>query len=245
MWWVFLLLIIVLILIVIMQSQQQTPLQKPRPNTITNPAKVQSIKSLLRNTVKRADGSVKSQLDILIDELLSITPHRTEQEYLSLVIGEWHQIWADGPTGPPIDLGGVSAHTVPDQIYQVVYEGGYFWNLTKNIVNGRVTTGYLRGECMLQGKDNPLRIRFTQLTGTTLFPFPGTPLRRLTDQAEDGLFDAGNMDGYLVSDTGTMANIYVDEDFRIVRGTIPGYPSQTFLYLLNRKQTIAYDGEDN
>jgi hypothetical protein len=209
---------------------------------------VLAIKFQLRNLSEQYQGDcnqqvnniIRPQLDSLVDQLLSLTPYHTEEEYLPLVVGGWQQIWSDGPTGPPLDVGGANVCTVSSQIYQVVYQGGYYWNLSKNIINGRVTTGYLRGEYRLQGKDDPLSIRFTQLTGTTLFPFPGTPLERLTDQAEDGLFDAGNMDGYVVGSTGTLANIYVDDDFRVVHGTAPQYPGQTFLYILDRTQVISH-----
>jgi hypothetical protein len=254
MWWILLVLLIIffIILFITMALNWYTPNCPrgecvPRPTSVTQPAKVLAVKSQLRNLSKQYQGdcnqqvnnTIRPQLDTLVDQLLSLTPYRTEKEYLPLVLGGWQQIWADGPTGPPPGSGGPVICTVSSQIYQVVYQDGYYWNLSKNIINGKVSTGYLRGEYQLQGNDDPLSIVFTQQTGTTHFPFSGTPLKFLTDQAEDGLFDAGNMEGYPVGSTGTLANIYVDDDFRVVHGTAPQYPGQTFLYILNRTQVIS------
>ena len=108
------------------------------------------------------DFSRQKQLQPLVDELLSAAPQPPVKDRVELLSGAWRQIWG------PYDYRtsgarGIDPDTIPDEIYQVVFPGGYYWNVTPQRGSDRIAL--LRGRYAPVGKTNFLKARFTRFPG--------------------------------------------------------------------------------
>ena len=84
-----------------------------------------------------AADEVKEILLPLVEELVSLVPQRQENEKLDQVIGAWKSVWSYRSFGFGTDY---------DQVYQVVSEDGYYYNISNVKFLGLPYTSYLRGE---------------------------------------------------------------------------------------------------
>ncbi|HEX7673496.1 MAG TPA: PAP/fibrillin family protein [Bdellovibrio sp.] len=172
---------------------------------------------------------VRQKLDPLVDQLVALAPKRTEQQKLVDVIGTWYQVWADGPGGQP------GQGALADSIWQVVFPEGYYWNVARDQYGQIKNMGYLRGKFTVG--DNALSIEFTKAVTNPTWSF-AEPTRQAM-LAEFGTYD-GNPTTFPpgtspVGKKGTLANVYVDEDIRIVRGGGGDFGvDNAYLYILER-----------
>jgi hypothetical protein len=104
------------------------------------------------------DFAKQDRLDALVAELLAVAPQPPVRERLDLLHGVWKQVW--GPYDYRGDDRGVDPSITVDEIYQVVFEGGYYYNVNPKADGTRVSL--LRGEyAPVDGHPDMLRVRFT------------------------------------------------------------------------------------
>jgi hypothetical protein len=179
------------------------------------------VKALKTSILKIAEAASNTQCDQddnypeitkllsqLTNELVSLTPAQTEAEKLPKVAGGWKQVWANLDSSSP-DC--ISA----DDIYQVVFAEGYYWNISKNISSTGEAGGFLRGK--YEVTDNFLAIEFTDIAVSPTYFSTGTDLVDLATRAEQKEFIA-LPPNVPVGVKGELYNVYVDDTLRIVTG---------------------------
>ena len=172
--------------------------------------------------------SVHTQLQPLVDELVKLTPARTETEKLSEVVGSWRNVWTDLKFDPSTDL---------TQIYQVVFADGYYYNISRERAAEGDRTSFLRGAFF----DNTdfLNIQFTREFTIQGWLPQGTNLVKIGADAESGSLGGVDVaDSRAVGITGQLYNSYVNGDFRIVQGSSSNRPTEKGLYILTRVDTV-------
>lgn len=173
--------------------------------TLTNEAKTTNVKR------------VRKALDPLIADLTSLVPARTEQEKLVQVVGAWQQVWTDGieifqgPKPGQYDL---------SSIFQVVFPNGYYYNIGRYQRPGIDWTVFLRGAFTVQPQ--ALSVSFTKYVYGNGWLFTGSDVILQALRAEAGAFDAQNFnpppEGNPIGlPQLPLANVYVDNDFRILQ----------------------------
>ncbi|SMF42723.1 hypothetical protein [Pseudobacteriovorax antillogorgiicola] len=168
---------------------------------------------------------VRNQLDPLVNELLELSPSQTEGERASLVAGAWKSLWSDQSFGFGVDY---------QQVYQVVSEDGYYYNISKVQGPEGVFTNFLRGAYESQG--SYLAIEFTANELSPGF-FPAkTQLVNLAEDFEAGLINSFSIPGP-IGVTGVLMNIYVDDELRLVYGNSVS-DTRPRLFVLERTQAI-------
>lgn len=180
--------------------------------------RVAVLKAAILGISERAQGTcdeddnnrvVAAILNRLTDRLVAVTGSRTEPEKLPQVTGGWKQVWSDLDSGSPIC-------TSADDIYQVVFPDGYYWNIAELAAPGApASQGFLRGA--YEVTPDFLEIEFTRQAVSPVVSPPGTDLVDLAGRAEAGAF-VPLPAGPPVGVRGELQNTYVDDDLRIVRG---------------------------
>lgn len=113
------------------------------------------------------DQSKQQKIEVLVNQLVQLSPMRPVRERISLLAGAWKQVW--GPYDYRNDNGGVDPKLGVKEIYQVVFADGYYYNVAPYYPNGdqsREQIDLLRGEFKLDEDDqNGLRVKFTKYPG--------------------------------------------------------------------------------
>ena len=166
------------------------------------------------------DFSRQKALEVLVTELLTAAPQPSVAVRLDLLAGPWYQVWG------PYDYRGGERGTVDpkitvDEIYQVIFRDGYYYNV--NPVHGKNRIALLRGEFQLV-PDYPdmLQVRFTRFPGNKGRP-EDTPIWELAAMAEAGELPAKItiVPGFIVRwffGGGFLREVYTDADMRITYG---------------------------
>lgn len=180
------------------------------------------ILALSQSFVGQGDPDFTRQraLEVLVAELLAAAPQPPVKDRLDLLDGPWHQIWGpyDYRGG---DRGTVDPKLTVDEIYQVVFREGYYYNV--NPVRGKDRIALLRGEFQLvPGQPDMLRVRFTRFPGNKGRP-ADMPLWGLAALAEAGKLPAKTtiVPGFIVRwffGGGVLREVYTDRDMRITYG---------------------------
>ncbi len=160
------------------------------------------------NTERRDNiEDVRKQLIPLVDELVSAVPPKPEAEALPAVAGGWRFQWSNQTFPPGIDY---------KQIYQVVSPDGYFYNLSRqNLPLVEPAAIFLRGQYKNEG--SYLTVEFTRNFLSPKWLPVGTNLLEAAAQAEKNEIIGTDIPGPNGA-KGTLANVYVDETLRIVKG---------------------------
>jgi hypothetical protein len=167
------------------------------------------------------DGSKQRSLEVLVEKLLQENPQAPLNERLPLIYGAWKQVW--GPYDYRNDNRGVDPEVDPDNIVQVVFDGGYYYNVNPNFdEKGKVrSTSFLRGEYFFDKKiDNVLNVRFTNLRKIDGLPKDGLRLHDLPFLSERGELPGERtvLPWFLVRlfiGGGSVREVYTDHDLRI------------------------------
>jgi hypothetical protein len=169
---------------------------------------------------------VRNKLDPLINRLLEITPSQSEAERSSLVVGSWRSLWSDQVFGQGVDN---------SQVYQVVSNDGFYYNISRVDSERGVFTNFLRGAYEVKG--SYLAIEFTSNKLVPSFYPPSTNLTNLANRFEEGEIEAFPIPGP-IGVTGALLNIYVDHDLRIVYGNSMS-DSRPRVFILSRQEIIG------
>ncbi len=186
------------------------------------------------------DGRKQLQLDRLVRELLRVKPQPPIAERLHLLYGPWRQVWGpyeyrrgDRSVDPTLD---------PKNIVQVVFPGGYYYNVNpnrdENLVREDITL--LRGEFRLSATDpNGLDVQFTNLRRVDLAMWQTLRLSQMPALSEAGQLRGERtvLPGFIVRlffGGGQLREVYTDETLRLAYGTSRDGSTQDYLYVLRR-----------
>ena len=188
------------------------------------------------------DRSKQRSLDTLIEKLLQASPQPAVKSRLNLIQGAWKQVW--GAYDYRGNKRGVDPTLGTGEIYQVVFEQGYYYNISPSYKNGNRATeriGLLRGHFELDPKnENLLRVRFTNLFGLQSRP-AGKLLPELAASAESNALPGRktvipSFVVKLLSGGGALREVYTDEDMRITYGSDGKNLANDYLYVMTRVQ---------
>lgn len=179
-------------------------------------------------------------LDVLVNKLLALRPQPPIKDRLSSLYGPWQQVW--GPYEYRKNDRSVDPTLGVDEIYQVVFPGGYYYNVSPNYKNGdrsKERIGLLRGEFKLDSREpNTLRVQFTK---STRIParINGKNLWDLAELSEARTLpnEQTTLPSWLVKillGGGALREVYTDQDLRIAYGSNGKAIAKEALYVLVR-----------
>lgn len=176
---------------------------------------------------------VRASINELVEQLVDLVPERTEAEKLEQVTGAWRQVWSDASL---TDLPGVCIEA--EHMYQVVSPEGYYYNISQARLLGLEFMSYIRGTYTVEENFLATEVANNFFSGD--IPAPGTDLERLARRAEDGRISRARFVPPLPinGDTGRMANVYVDDDLRIVTDGRPVGESEV-LFVMRRAEEVG------
>lgn len=172
------------------------------------------------------DFSRQRRLDPLVAELLAAAPQPPAAARIDRLAGPWLQIW--GPYDYRNDDRGVDPELATDDIHQVVFADGYYYNVATTRPGGdpaKARVILLRGVWRLvDGFPNMLKVRFTRFTAVPRQPLDA-PIWTLAARAEaddlDGLGQFTVVPRVIVRlffGGGGLREVYTDDDMRIAFG---------------------------
>ena len=178
------------------------------------------IRAICLPNIERQDNleQVRAQLDPLVQRLAAHFGQKQANEKLQLVRGAWREIWTDQPYP-------MSFVTSMDykQIYQVVSDRGYYWNLSDSKLFGFIpTTGGLRGKFV--ARETKIVLEFTRVGFRFWGIQKGIDLVGLAESIEQGKLKligipgGGRAPNGPVGIQGSLETVYVDDDLRIDLG---------------------------
>lgn len=185
------------------------------------------------------DRSIQRELERLVADLLEEAPQPSVRDRLPLLYGAWKQVW--GPYAYRRNDRGVDPRLDVDQIYQVVFSGGYYYNVNPQLKGGRPTKiVLLRGEFKLDDADvNSLSVRFTNLRSAPLELPTGLELIDLPALSESRRLpgEKTTLPSFLVRaffGGGTLREVYTSPRLRLTFGTGSDGSVNDSLYVLER-----------
>lgn len=184
------------------------------------------------------DRSKQKQLEAVVDKLLEIAPQKTVTDRLNLIQGAWQQIW--GPYDYRSDDRGVDPSIDVHNIYQVVFPGGYYYNVNPDPTKDKLRIGLLRGEyALVPDQPNHLNVRFTKFDQLKGCPPDGLGYTDLPQKSEEGKLKNSSwlLPSFFVRwffDGGTLREVYTDEDLRIAFGSSSDNLEKNHIYVLKR-----------
>lgn len=185
------------------------------------------------------ESSIQNSLMPFVERLLELDPQPPIESRLTLLEGPWKQVW--GPYEYRENDRSVDETTDPDNIYQVVFPGGYYYNVGPVIdpATGAIEKiSLLRGEYEVQ-EGPTLEIGFTKLTSVK------TLVGDLDYEDLPALSEAGTLANEkttlpsalvrLFFPGGTLSELYTDSDLRIAIGNSDSSDGvQNYLYIMER-----------
>ena len=188
------------------------------------------------------DFSKQRQLEALVEELLRLAPQPPVVERLETLYGTWQQVWGPYEYGSGSGRG-VDPASDPDRIYQVVFPGGFYYNVAPR---DRRETGPTREIVLLRGVYEPipeapdlLRVRFTAYPSTEV-PSSSEAIWRLAARAEADTLDnrSAVVPRFIVRlffGGGALREAYTDDTLRITFGAGSAEDrSEESIYIMRR-----------
>jgi PAP_fibrillin len=193
-----------------------------------------ALREIANANTTRTDNyaQVRAQVQPLVDKLAKHFGVRPASAKLPLIKGAWKQSWSDFP----FMMNGFNKMDL-NQVYQVVSEDGYYYNLGDSTAFFFLgTTGVLRGAYTTNG--TKLNIEFTNV---------GFKFGRLSKSRDlvsyASAFEAGTTTSIgipgggrapkgPVGIKGTLETLYADADLRIERGTQTAFTDESGAVLI-------------
>lgn len=186
------------------------------------------------------DQSKQKNLETLVTKLLKLNPMPPVRDRIPLLVGAWKQVW--GPYDYRNDDGGVDPQIGVKEIYQVVFAGGYYYNVAPYYPDKdarREQISLLRGEYKIDSSEkNSLRARFTEYPGVD--PRPSNlqlwelPALAEADTLENRISIVPTWIVKLFFGGGTLEEVYTDQDIRILYGMKAKKGSRRSIYIMSR-----------
>lgn len=187
------------------------------------------------------DFSKQNAFQPLIAQLLSLQPQLPVRSRINVLAGAWKQIWG------PYNYRGSERIVDPEigvnEIYQVVFPGGYYYNVTTLADKrgaGFERIGLLRGEYRFDPEQTDvLQVRFTKYPGLSKRPAAPTQLFELPELVESGKLepDISIVPSFIVKiffGGGALKEIYTDATLRILYGSNNDQFKTPSLYIMSR-----------
>lgn len=187
------------------------------------------------------DFKIQNELEPYVNQILSLSPQLPVKDRLPLLFGVWKQVW--GPYDYQNDNRGVDPSIGPDEIYQVVDQDGFYYNVSANYKNGnkkKERINYLKGQYRLSKKNpNGLDVKFLKFPGMSKRPV-GRPIYDFVKEAEDDTLPnqitiVPTFIVRLFFGGGTLLEVYTDEDIRILYGSNNDEFKNKYLYVMVRQ----------
>ena len=210
---------------------------------------VESLKAEILKTAESYSGqgdpdfSKEKVLEALTQKLLKIAPQPPLKERMLLLYGSWKQIF--GPYDYRNDKRGVDPEIGTDEIYQTVFPGGYYYNISPIYEKGdrtKVRIGLLRGEYKLDEKEpNKVNVHFTRYPGIKGRPKDNTPLWKLPALAEaeklpDEITIVPRIIIWAFVGNGALDEVYTDKNMRITLGGDGTTSGKKSIYIMTKVQ---------
>ncbi len=177
-------------------------------------------------------AEIRASLNTMVEELVALAPQRTESEKASEVAGGWLQIWSDNPF---TTVDNICFDT--DHIYQIVSLDGYYYNISQVDAFGSSLGYFIRG--IYESQEDALPVEFTDAYFSMAPLVSGTDLLDLVQTAENGeIVPAQIPPTPVVGITGTLGNIYVDEELRIITDGSSAVANSSDLYIMRRQAAV-------
>lgn len=222
------------------QNSPRTP-DKAAPDPATSVK--QKILDLAQSYSGQGDPDFSKQNSFapLIEELLRLQPQQPVSKRIDLLAGVWKQVWG------PYNYRGSERIVDPEigvnEIYQVVFAGGYYYNVTsladkRGARNERIAL--LRGEYRFDAEQSDvLQVRFTKYPGLSKRPPAPTQLYELPALVETGKLapDINIVPLFIVKiffGGGALKEVYTDAGLRILYGSNNDRFKAPALYVMSR-----------
>lgn len=184
------------------------------------------------------DFKIQKQLEPLVERLLELNPQPSIKERQKLLVGTWKQVW--GPYDYRGDDRGVDPSLKVDEIYQVVFEEGFYYNVNPNMRNGKVRNiGLLKGQYRFDNdNENVINVRFLKYPGNKTRP-DNLDIWELAELAESGdlpekITVVPTLIVRLFFGGGKLNEVYTDDDLRITYGNSRNGDLKNYLYIMTR-----------
>ena len=212
----------------------------------TNRETVEDLKKQIFDLAKSYEGqgdpdqSKQRTIEPLVKKLIQLNPMPPVKDRISILAGAWKQIW--GPYDYRNDAGGVDPKLGVNEIYQVVFADGYYYNVAPyypDAKSNREQIGLLRGEFKLDSADpNGLRVKFTEYPGVEPRP-SDVDIWELAaiaeaDQLQNKVTIVPTWIVKLFFGGGKLEEIYTDHDMRILYGSKGKAGARRSLYIMSR-----------
>lgn len=184
------------------------------------------------------DYKIQNFLKPYVEKLIILNPQEEIQSRQSLLVGSWQQVW--GPYEYRKKGRGIDPSTDVDNIYQVVFNDGYYYNIG-NVLNKKKkvkSVTILRGEYTFKG-DNKLQVHFTKLKkikGKLPSKYKYIQLPELSEskQLPEEKFSLPNFFVKWFFGGGTLTEVYTDKDLRLAYGSDEKNLGKGYLYVMKR-----------
>lgn len=188
------------------------------------------------------DYSKQKKIEVLVGRLLTLAPQPSIKDRLNYLYGTWKQVW--GPYDyRNDDRRGVDPELGIEEIYQSIFPGGYYYNISPLYRDGdhkQVRTGLLRGEYELdKTNSNRLNVHFTSYRGIEGRPPENTAIWKLAPMEEsDTLDNEATIVPWLIVQlffgSGSLDEIYTDNDLRICYGSNGNSDARKAIYVMTK-----------
>ncbi len=217
------------------------------PRAIYNARELQAAKNRLFEAAEYYTGQgdpdfeIQNALQPLVDEVLRINPQPPVVYRLDELSSAWTQVW--GPYSYRGDDRGVDDEMSVDEIYQVVFDEGYYYNVAPMYEDGDESAEKIT---LLKGQFAPvdidsdfIQVRFRSLEG--LNDRPNSPeLWDLPELLESGALDnvkkrLPNIFVRTFFAGGFLREVYTDDTLRIAYGNSErSFGEGEYLYIMRR-----------
>jgi hypothetical protein len=186
------------------------------------------------------DFSKQRAIEGLIAPLLAAAPQRPVSQRLDVLTGAWRQIW--GPYDYRGSGRGVDPALAANEIYQVVFREGFYYNVTPLRAKGkerRESIALLKGHYRVDdAKGDVLRVCFVDYPGFANRP-DGYTLWNLPAALESGSLrnDIDIVPTLVVKlffGGGALREIYTDDNVRLLYGASGTAFRDPYLYVMTR-----------
>lgn len=174
-----------------------------------------------------ASGELQASIETKVDELLAIVPNLSMEEKALRALGAWRQVWGpysyDNSASVPrgIDV---------NQIYQIIFKEGYYYNFAVYNFLGIESRTFLRGNFSIE--EDRIAVEFNKsglILGKSQLPLP-YQASALENQSLRALYFPDFLPPNGI--TGALIELYADQDIRINYGVIGDDVSQPVIFVM-------------